>query len=194
MAHESSKSQRRRAKEDAAGILPWSEIFQGKILDIGAGDDPLKLPDCTPFDTADGDANKLTNYFDPESFDLLHASHLVEHLYNPKQSLRDWVDLLKPGGYLLFTVPDVGAYEDFKFPSVKNPDHKASFSMIYRGSAFPIHYHIPTLLHELSDIYETLVARYIEINFDWSKRHVDQTWKEEDGVEIWNEVLLQKKP
>lgn len=190
--NESSKAMRRRAREAASGFFPWRDVFKGKMLDAGCGPDKLPFADCIGFDTPDGDANHLSKYFPPESFDLVHGSHVLEHMINPQAALRDWLTLVKPGGYVVQTVPDVGAYENFTFPSRYNPDHRASFSMIYRGSAFPIHYHIPTLLESFNDIAETLLARYVEVNYDWKRREVDQTWIEEDGVEIWNEFVLRK--
>lgn len=165
------------------------------MIDVGAGPDPLPFADCIGFDTPDGDANHLSKYFPPESFDLVHGSHVLEHMVNPGDALRDWMTLVKPGGYVVQTVPDIGAYERFTFPSKWNPDHKSGWSMIYRGSVFPIHIHIPTFLKEFSDVAETLLARYVEENFDWKlPTSVDQTWKEEDGVEIWCEFVLRKHP
>lgn len=191
--NEASKAMRRRAREAGSGFFPWRDVFKGKMLDVGCGPDKLPFADCIGFDSKDGDANFLSRYFEPESFDLLAGSHVLEHMIDAQAALRDWLTLVKPGGYVVQTVPDVGAYENFTFPSKWNPDHKASFSMIYRGSPFPIHYHIPTLLASFNDVAETLLARYVEVNYDWKRRDVDQTWKEEDGVEIWCEFVLKKK-
>lgn len=190
MAHETSKAMRRRLREDAAGIFPWTHIFQGRMLDVGCGPDPL--PGAIGFDEKDGDANALSKYFEAESFDVIHGSQIAEHLVDAKTALRDWFTLLKPGGFMVISVPDIGAYENFTYPSRYNPDHRASFSMIYRGSCFPIHYHIPTLLASFNDIAETMLARYVEENYDWKMRNVDQTWVESDGVEIWNEWVSRK--
>ena len=194
--NETSKSMRRRWCEHAQGVFPWREIFVGNIIDVGAGDDPLRFDNVTAFDQAQGDANNLSNYFEPDSFDLIHASHVLEHLFNPLNCLRDWLTLLKIGGHIVVTVPDIGAYEDFKFPSRFNADHKCSFSMIYLGSVFPTHIHVPTMLGQLSDTAEVRLARYVEHNFDWHRRNSeDQTFREENGCEIWNEwvILVRKK-
>lgn len=190
---ETSKALRRRWCEHEAGLIPWRTFFVGKGLDIGSGDDPLPFPDCVAFDKAQGDANHLTRYFNPDSFDYIHASQVLEHLYQPEQRLREWLTIVRPGGYLIATVPDIGAYENFTYPSRFNPDHKASFSMIYRGSAFPVHCHIPTLTEALSDVAETILARYIERNYDWRQRHRDQTMEETADVEIWNEIVLRRR-
>lgn len=192
MANETAKATKRRLAESDAGVFPWRDIFKGRMIDVGAGDDPLS--NSIPFDTKDGDANHLSQYFEPESFDVLHASHCLEHMRDPHAALRDWLTLVKPGGYVVQTVPDIGAYERFTYPSKHNPDHKASFSMIYKGSPFPIHCHIPTFLESFSDIGAAILARYVEENYDWKKPPtIDQTWIEADGVEVWNEWVIRKR-
>lgn len=194
--NESTKALRRRWCEDARGEFPWRQIFTGRMLDVGCGPDKLPFPNVVGFDSENadvvGDANKLTEYFEPESFDVISASHVLEHVFNPAEAIRDWLTLIKPGGHLVALVPDVGAYERFTYPSTYNPDHKASFSMIYHGSSFPVHYHIPTLLATFDDVATVLLARYVERNYDWTASG-DQTFNESGQVEIWNEFCLKKK-
>lgn len=194
MSHETQKAMKRRWREDEAGVYPWKKWMSGQGIDVGCGPDKVPLPLFIGFDEKDGDANRLSEYFQGESFDCIHGSHVLEHMHNPEAALRDWLKILKPGGYIVQTVPDVGAYERFTYPSKFNPDHKSSWSMIYRGSVFPIHCHIPTFLASLYDVTDVLLARYVEENYDWKKPlSVDQTWKPEDGTEIWNEFVLRKK-
>lgn len=193
MSNETSKAMRRRFKEHDDGGFPWRNIFKGRMLDVGCGPDKLPFESCIGFDQKDGDANKLSEYFEPHGFDVIHGSHVLEHMHNPLHAVLDWLTLLKPGGYLIQTVPDVGAYERFEYPSKYNPDHKSSWSQIYRGSAFPIHVHIPTFLAMLSRVASTELSRYVEVNYNWKLgREIDQTLKESDGVEIWNEFVLRK--
>lgn len=40
------------------------------------------------------------------SFDIVHASHLIEHLNQPAEFVRDVYRLLKPGGRVLLTTPN----------------------------------------------------------------------------------------
>ncbi|MHB8469963.1 MAG: class I SAM-dependent methyltransferase [Gaiellaceae bacterium] len=42
----------------------------------------------------------------PETFDLIAAFEVVEHLAAPAKALGAWFDLLKPGGLLLLTTPN----------------------------------------------------------------------------------------
>ena len=189
MAHESTKSMRRRMKEEPEF---WKKIFVGSGIDVGAGDDCLS--GCQPFDMPHGDANYLSRYFPEGRFDYLHASNCLEHMRDPRCAMLEWIRVVKPGGRLIITVPDWSGYERLRYPSVTNPDHKASFSMIHFGSLFPIHIHIPSFLKELEPYATTVRAEYIERNFKWKlPPHIDQTWNLEDAVELWNEFVLVKK-
>jgi predicted SAM-dependent methyltransferase len=190
---ETAKAMRRRLREDENGVFPWKALFTGKMLDVGCGNDRLPFATCRGFDKTDGDANHLSRYFAGENFDLIHESHVLEHMQDPSAALRDWLTLVKPGGWMVQTVPDVGAYERFQYPSRKNQDHKSSWSMIYRNSVFPIHVHIPTFLASLADVAEVRLMRYVEENFDWRlEPNFDQTRDPKKGVEIWNEFVLRK--
>lgn len=191
MSKETTKAIRRRFKEHDAGIFPWRDILTGTVLDVGAGDDPV--PGSVAFDVGNGDANRLADYFPVESFDVLHGSHCLEHMINPTAALRNWIKLVTPGGYIVQTVPDVGAYERFTYPSKFNADHRSSWSMVYKGSPFPIHCHIPTYLAQFNDVAEIKLMRYVEENYDWKlPPSVDQTWVPGRGTEIWNEMVLRK--
>lgn len=192
MSHETSKALKRRYREDDQGIYPWREWLEGRILDVGCGPDPIL--GAIGFDEKDGDANRLSSYFPAESFDVIHGSHVLEHMHNPEAAIRDWLKLLKPEGYLIQTVPDVGAYERFTYPSKFNPDHKSSFSTIYKSSVFPTHCHLPTFLAKFADVAKVLLCRYVEENYDWKlPLSVDQTWDASKGTEIWIEFVLEKK-
>lgn len=182
----------RRWRENDAGVFPWKKWMSGRGLDIGAGPDPV--PGFEVFDKEHGDANILSTYFPKDHFDAVHGSHVLEHMHDPAAAIRDWMKVLKPGGYLIQTVPDWFAYERAQWPSKFNSDHKSSWSIIYKGSIAPIHVHIPTFLLALSDVATPLLSRYVEENYDWKlDPKIDQTWAPEKGVEIWNEFVLRKK-
>lgn len=98
----------------------------GDILDFGAGKgelasrmqklfsittitciDMLKAPTGIPssirWDTAD--LNEKTSYED-RSFNVIMAAEVIEHLENPRATMREWFRLLKPGGYVIFSTPN----------------------------------------------------------------------------------------
>lgn len=108
----------------------------GRGLDIGAGADSLALyaelfPRVTQVDTwdvAEGDAKVLATIPD-NAYDFVYSSHCLEHLVDPREGLRNWFRVLKPGGYLVVVVPDEDLYEQGVFPSTFNADHKWTFSI-----------------------------------------------------------------
>jgi SAM-dependent methyltransferase len=69
------------------------------------------------------------------SFDFVHSSHCLEHLHDPTEGLRNWLRIVKPGGYLVFLVPDEDLYEQGVFPSTFNRDHKSTFT-IYKTKSW----------------------------------------------------------
>lgn len=61
--------------------------------------------------------------FASQSMDFVFSSHLLEHIADYPKALKEWMRVLKPGGYLILYLPD----ED-EYPKVgeegANPDHK----------------------------------------------------------------------
>lgn len=110
-------------------------IVRGRVLDIGAGPDPI-TSDAVVFDVEQGDANHITA-FEPESFDLVYSSHCLEHMHDPRSTLLNWWSLVKPGGHLYVIVPDEDLYEQGVFPSRFNPDHKHTFTISKKRSWSP---------------------------------------------------------
>lgn len=111
------------------------QLLRGRILDIGAGPDPV-TPDAVVFDLDQGDANNITA-FAPESFDCVYSSHCLEHMHEPQRSLANWWSLVKPGGVLFVIVPDEDLYEQGCFPSRFNSDHKQTFTISKKQSWSP---------------------------------------------------------
>lgn len=100
------------------------KIFQGRGIDIGAGNDPLPTPDVVCWDKPQGDATYLATVPD-NSFDFVYSSHCLEHLRWPAMALKNWWRILKPGGHLIVVVPHRDLYEKRTvMPSIWNADHK----------------------------------------------------------------------
>ena len=51
------------------------------------------------------------------SFDVILASHLLEHLNSPAIFLREVMRTLRPGGYLILTTPNIGSFQAMFFGS-----------------------------------------------------------------------------
>lgn len=192
MARETTKALKRRLAEDKKSGYPfWGNIFVGDGLDVGSGDDPLLYPRCKTFDIKDGDANNLSAYFEPSSFDYIHASQLFEHLYNPDDALSDWWGLLKSNGWLIITVPDWELYEGKIWPSRYNGDHKSTWSLTIKESPAPMHVFIPELKPIFSNLYTFLVTKLIDTNYDYNVGTTrDQT---QSGAEAFIELVLRKR-
>jgi SAM-dependent methyltransferase len=112
-----------------------AQWLKGEGLDIGCGPDPVK-PDVTRFDVEDGDANCVLEHVH-RTFDFVFSSHSLEHMADPPHALRDWWQLVRSGGHLVVVVPDEDLYEQGYFPSIFNPDHKATFTIAKRESWSP---------------------------------------------------------
>lgn len=115
--------------------VEWSALT-GKGIDIGPADSPVTA-DARPFDLEHGDANVITRYV-TELYDFVYSSHSLEHMHDPREAIMEWWKLVKPGGYLFFTVPDEDLYEQGVFPSRFNPDHKATFTISKTHSWSPV--------------------------------------------------------
>lgn len=124
------------------------EYLSGNLIDIGAGKDLV----CTwaeRFDIEDGDANFITKYRQKESYDAVHSSHCLEHMFNPQNALEEWWGLVKPKGYLVVVVPDENLYEQGIWPSNFNSDHKNTFRLDADNSWSPVSHDIKKLFESL---------------------------------------------
>ena len=111
--------------------------LSGKGVDIGAGRWPVR-PDVQCFDHEHGDANDITRYVTPASYDYVFSSHCLEHMRDPDHALQEWWKLVKPGGSLLVVVPDEDLYEQGYWPSLFNKDHKFTFTVSKQQSWSPV--------------------------------------------------------
>ncbi len=125
-----------------------TRYFQGKVIDIGAGND-LVCPHAERFDLEDGDANVIAQYRPVESYDCVHSSHCLEHMHDPEAALAQWWSLVKPGGFLVTVVPDEDLYEQGVWPSIFNKDHKTTFTLKAGPSWSPVSFNIENLIKQL---------------------------------------------
>ncbi len=133
-----------------------TRYFVGAGLDVGGGRDSLApLREFFPligslfvYDASHGDAQDLANLPD-ESFDFLYSSHCLEHLRDPRVALRNWLRVVKPGGYLVIQVPDEDLYEQGHWPSRFNSDHKLTFTMGKASSWSPVSFNVLDLVREM---------------------------------------------
>lgn len=129
----------------------WGEyefnIIKGKGIDIGCGTDPI-TEDVIKFDMDSGDANDIIKSVN-EQYDYVYSSHCLEHMVDPRKSLKEWWALVKPGGHLILIVPDEDLYEQGYWPSLFNPDHKATFTISKQKSWSPCSHNILDVIKDL---------------------------------------------
>jgi SAM-dependent methyltransferase len=128
------------------GPIEW-EATRGKGIDIGCGPDPV-TPDARRFDLEHGDANVIGQYVN-EQFDFVYSSHCLEHMLTPNAAILEWWKLVRPGGHLFVVVPDEDLYEQGIFPSLFNPDHKATFTISKSMSWSPVSHNVFDLARSL---------------------------------------------
>lgn len=190
MSYETKKANKRRKKS----YLFKQKAFVGKGIDVGCGRDILskkvfkKITSIEGFEPEDGDAQHIHEYREKESYDFVYSSNCLEHMDEPASALKSWYSLVKPGGYLIFTVPDEDLYEQGVFPSRYNDDHKWTFTIYKQKSWSPKSINIVDLVRELQGckVLRILVA---DTNYDYSKSDVDQT---RGKAEAFIEVVIQK--
>jgi predicted SAM-dependent methyltransferase len=171
----------------------WDKVFTGKGIDIGAGDDLIAIEGAVGFDVEDGDANRIHEYFSPNSFDYVHASQCLEHMHDPVQALKSWMKILKQGGYAVVTIPSWELYEGMVWPSRYNPDHKSTFSMWQKGSPAPNHVLFPDWLKDNFGEHKVEMCRLVDTNYNYKVgTSVDQTFNRENAVEAFIEFILKK--
>jgi len=125
---------------DETGKIRWElpQYTRGRGLDIGCGPSkgfphfigvdnytdtqlfgiqmkPDVVSDCTKLDV-----------FGSASMDFVYSSHLLEHVVDPKATLKEWWRLIKPSGYLVLYLPHKLFYPNIGEEGA-NPDHKSDF-------------------------------------------------------------------
>ena len=126
----------------------FQKYFSGRVLDIGAGDNPV-IKNAFIFDKKEGDANNILDYFDKYSFNCVYSSHCLEHIYNPQKALKEWSYLVKKKGYLIIIVPHEDLYEQHNWPSLYNSDHKHTFRIGNHPSWSPVSIDIISFIKKL---------------------------------------------
>ena len=175
-----------------------NRYFVGNGIDIGGGPDSLaqflgifpKMLSVRTWDLEDGDGQYLETVPDC-TFDFVYSSHCLEHLYDPVIGLQNWLRVLKPNGFLIVTIPDEDLYEQGIWPSVKNTDHKHSFTIHKNHSLMPASVNVLDLARHFSD--QVNIESIIQVHDYYREglpREIDQTLGD---AECTIEFIWQKK-
>lgn len=106
---EQSKAAARRYRDGAF----HSRYFAGHGIDITIEKDPLVrmahvfplMHSCLTWDALKQDAQEMSEV-KTATYDFVHASHTLVFMGNARKAISEWCRILKPGGYLVLTVPD----------------------------------------------------------------------------------------
>lgn len=167
--------------------------FKGKGIDIGGKPDPLSLyqeffplmQSVLTWDWEHGDAQFLETVSD-NLFDFVHSSHCLEHLTDPFLGLKNWLRVVREGGYLVITIPDEDLYEQGVFPSSFNKDHKWTFT-IYKSSSWSSRsINVLDMVRKLGSSVEVIKIEQLNSSFRFNLPRFDQTLTPvgESGIEI----------
>ena len=159
-----------------------NRYFVGDGLDIGGRPDPLvlyreqfcQMRSVRTWDLEDGDAQYMEGVPD-NSFDFVHSSHTLEHLFDPREGLRNWLRILRAGGHLIVTVPDEDLYEQGVFPSTFNSDHKWTFTVWKVRSWSKRSISIIDLIRELGESAELIRLEQLSATYRFNLPRYDQT-------------------
>ncbi len=177
-----------------------TRYFVGAGLDVGGGRDSLALyreffpliSSLFVYDACHGDAQALANIAD-DSFDFLYSSHCLEHLRDPQIALRNWLRVVKPGGYLVIQVPDEDLYEQGNWPSRFNSDHKLTFTIGKSTSWSPVSFNVLDLVRELLVDVEPLSISLIDQGYRYGLRNGEFDQTRTPMAEAGIEVILAKR-
>lgn len=156
------------------------KYFSGKVLDIGCGDD-LVVPHAAPFDRAQGDAQEILNHLSPNTFDCVHSSHSLEHMRDVPHALKQWWQLVKPGGVMIIVVPDEDLYEQGVWPSLFNRDHSATFRLNKPDSWSPVSF-------DLGEVCSALPGAEV-VSLEHQDRGYDHSLKSH-GLSRWGKFFM----
>ena len=175
----------------------FKKYLHGDGIDIGGGDDCLKLPPDIPgkvmlWDIQDGDAQYLHKIPD-NSFDFVYSSHCLEHMRDIRSAFTNWLRVCRPGGVLYICVPHEIYYEKGIWPSSKNKDHKHSFT-VSEKSTLPKNVVLKDFLAEFSQWIDVIEIRenLMNYHFEWPQ-DIDQTAVLDEKICAQIDVIVRKK-
>lgn len=108
------------------------QYCKGQGVDLGCGVVPIKADAISidlhsPYANMNVDA-RLMPFFQDNFFDYVYSSHLLEEIQDTESVLKEWLRILKPGGYLILYQADEEYYYPLGDPRC-NPNHLHRFSL-----------------------------------------------------------------
>jgi SAM-dependent methyltransferase len=192
---EASKAVFRRLQQPAFA----TRYFVGQGLDIEAGADPLgQYRELFPlirgmriWSQVDGDAQYLAGLADG-SFDFIHASHCLQRTTDPREALKHWFRVLKPGGHLILVVADEDMYAQGQFPSRSDPGQRWTFTLFKGRSWSPVSVNLLELLQVLGAQADIRRVEVLDGGYRHGLPRFDQTLT--PVAECAIEAVVRKRP
>lgn len=103
---------------------------RGQGVDLGCGNTRIKT-DAIGIDLTNPNADmkadaRVLKQFPDNHFDYVFSSHLLEELANTEATLKEWIRILKPGGYMILYQAEKTLYYPIGH-HLCNPSHKHHF-------------------------------------------------------------------
>lgn len=174
-----------------------NRYFIGDGIDIGGKPDPFSqyigvfplVNSVKIWDLEDGDAQYM-NKCDNEVYDFLVSSHCLEHMVDVYEAFKNWLRIVKNGGYLIITVPDEDMYEQGIWPSKYNEDHKWTFTINKLDSWSARSINIIDLLNFFNNDIEIEKIQKISDFYNSNLNQIDQTMN--PNIESCIEIIIKK--
>lgn len=144
-----------------------------KILDIGCGKHKYHTSGTTTigldiinYECVDvvHDLEKLPLPFENEEFDMVYASHILEHIHNIKGLMKELIRVLKSEGILYIIAPH------HTNPQSKHYDHRSYWSSL--SFSEPIHQHF-----DVEGVHLNLIQPFKFLSHFFSKLKYVYEWR-----------------
>jgi 2-polyprenyl-3-methyl-5-hydroxy-6-metoxy-1,4-benzoquinol methylase len=124
-----------------------------------------------------------------EEFDAVCSFQVLEHVSDPASFIRTMIGLVKPGGRLVFAVPNSGGFEGLGYDLLQNPPHHMSWwtADCFRSlpSLFPIG------LEKI--LAEPLAREHIENYLLWHIRHLRERSRHYRWIFNWITLRIYRR-
>jgi len=121
-----------RTYEDKIDNGFFDKYMSGETVEIGADgyiDSVGVLPNTKVINLNTPGYDGLHLPFGDSTQDAVYSSHVLEHIDNRIETLREWMRVIKIGGHLIIAVPHQFLYEKkLNKPSRYNGDHRVFYS------------------------------------------------------------------
>lgn len=120
------------------GVFVANSILDHDIAAYGVEPDGLNLevskeilsslslsPDIISADQAE------SLHFEDNSFDIVYSSNVLEHVRDPKKVFEESIRVLKPGGYMVFVIPNYASWWDGHYGVIWLPNMPKYVAKLY---------------------------------------------------------------